>query len=129
MRLEELEETVAEESPAHARRSGAEQQEPPAARFRPKPPGRRPLPAHLPREIVVHEPDITCQCNNCDPTRLVTLGETATEVLEKIPARVKVIRHLRPKYACRACETCEAFAQPSPLCLFCSQWIEMTFRC
>lgn len=105
MRLEELEENVAEETAAHARRSAAEQQEQPAVGFRPKPPGRRPLPAHLPREIVVHEPDITCHCNNCDPARLVKLGGSATEVLDKIPARLKVIRHLRPKYACRVCET------------------------
>jgi transposase len=111
-RLEELEENVAEETAAHARRSAAEQPERPAARFRPKPPGRRPLPAHLPREIVVHEPEITCHCNNCDPARLVKLGETATEVLDKIPARLKVIRHLRPKYACRVCET--IFQAPAP---------------
>ena len=25
-------------------------------------------------------------------------------MLEKIPARLKVIRHVRPRYACRACE-------------------------
>jgi transposase len=33
------------------------------------------------------------------------LGEDVTDVLDKIPARLKVIRHIRPKLSCRACET------------------------
>lgn len=65
---------------------------------------RRPLPAHLPRETVLHEPDFVCHCGCTDPARVVRLGEDVTEVLEKIPARLKVIRHVRPRYACRSCE-------------------------
>src|SRR3712207_9360069 len=63
---------------------------------------RRPLPAHLPRETLVHEPVLACRCGCTDPARLTRLGEDVTEVLEKIPARLKVIRHVRPRYACRA---------------------------
>ena len=33
-------------------------------------------------------------------------------MLEKIPARLKVIRHVRPKFSCRACETISQ--APSP---------------
>jgi transposase len=69
-----------------------------------KPATRRPLPEHLPRETVVHEPVLACRCGCTDPARLTRLGESVTEVLEKIPARLKVIRHVRPRYACRACE-------------------------
>jgi transposase len=65
---------------------------------------RRPLPEHLPRETVLHEPVLACRCGCTDPARLTRLGEDVTEVLEKIPARLKVIRHVRPRYACRACE-------------------------
>jgi transposase len=65
---------------------------------------RRPLPEHLPRETVLHEPVFACRCGCTDPKRLTRLGEDVTEVLEKIPARLKVIRHVRPRYACRACE-------------------------
>jgi transposase len=65
---------------------------------------RKPLPDHLPRETVVHEPVFACRCGCTDPKRLTKLGEDVTEVLEKIPARLKVIRHVRPRYACRACE-------------------------
>jgi len=69
-----------------------------------KPALRRPLPAHLPRETVRHEPVLACRCGCTDPARLTCLGEDVTEVLEKTPARLKVIRHIRPRYACRACE-------------------------
>jgi transposase len=65
---------------------------------------RRPLPEHLPRETVMHEPVLACRCGCTDPARLSRLGEDVTEVLEKVPARLKVIRHVRPRYACRACE-------------------------
>ena len=66
-----------------------------------KPALRRPLPEHLPRVTVVHEPILACHCGCTDPKRLTKLGEDVTEVLEKIPARPKVIRHVRPRYACR----------------------------
>jgi transposase len=65
---------------------------------------RRPLPEHLPRETILHEPVLACRCGCTDPARLTRLGEDVTEVLEKIPARLQVIRHVRPRYACRACE-------------------------
>jgi transposase len=65
---------------------------------------RKPLPGHLPRETILHEPVFACRCGCTDPKRLTKLGEDVTEVLEKIPARLKVIRHVRPRYACRACE-------------------------
>jgi len=63
---------------------------------------RKPLPDHLPREIVVLEPKSTCRCN--DPSCLTRIREEVTEVLEKIPSQLKVIRYVRPIYACRACE-------------------------
>jgi len=66
-------------------------------------PVRRPLPEHLPREEVVHAPGDVCPC--CGGKQFSKLGEDVTEVLEKIPARLKVIRHVRPKVSCRACET------------------------
>jgi transposase len=75
-----------------------------------KPAIRQPLPEHLPREIVNLEPEITCTC--CAPEKLTKIGEDVTEVLEKIPAQFKVIRYVRPKLACRACEA--VFQAPSP---------------
>ena len=73
-------------------------------------PARRPLPDHLPREEIIHAPGDVCPA--CGGTHFSTLGEDVTEVLEKIPARLKVIRHVRPKVSCRACET--ILQAPSP---------------
>jgi len=66
-------------------------------------PVRRPLPDHLPREEIVHSPSDVCP--RCGGMHFSALGQDVTEVLEKIPARLKVIRHIRPKLSCRACET------------------------
>ena len=67
-----------------------------------KPAVRKPLPDHLPREIVVLEPVITCRRG--DLSCRAKIREDVTEVLEKIPGTLKVIRYVRPIYACRACE-------------------------
>lgn len=67
--------------------------------------GRKPLPDHLPREQVRHEPKEHehCTCEGCDG-KLRYLGEDASDMLEIVPARFKVIRHVRPKYACNKCD-------------------------
>jgi transposase len=110
MRLEDLEEDLGEQIAANPKPPEPEAK--PEPKPRRKPTGRKPLPAHLPREVVVHEPEIACSCGSCDPARLAKLGETTTEVLEKIPAKLKVIRHVRPRYACRLCE--KIFQAPAP---------------
>src|SRR5579859_6937300 len=53
-----------------------------------KPAVRQPLPEHLPRETVELAPEIACSC--CQP-ELTRIGEDVTEVLETIPAQLKVI--------------------------------------
>jgi transposase len=100
MLIGELEEDQAERE-AVAERARRAKGKPDTPR---RPALRRPLPAHLPRETVRHEPVLACRCGCTDPARLTRLGEDVTEVLEKMPARLKVIRHVRPRYACRACE-------------------------
>ena len=94
--LEDLEEGDA------ARAAPSATREPdPAGRER-RQPVRRPLPDHLPREEIVHHAGSVCP--GCGGTHFAKLGEDVTEVLEKIPARLKVIRHIRPKLSCRSCE-------------------------
>ena len=73
-------------------------------------PARRPLPAHLARETVVHAP--VCRCPACGG-ELRKLGEDVAEMLEIVPARFKVIRHVRPKLSCRACSTVVQAPAPS----------------
>jgi transposase len=71
---------------------------------RKKQPVRRPLPEWLPREIIVHditEDEKVCDCGN----HLVRIGEESSEQLKYIPAQISVIRHERPKYACKACQS------------------------
>ena len=65
-------------------------------------PSRRPLPEHLPREVHTHMPGYDT-CPDCGGT-LRTLGEDVAEMLEYVRACFKVIRHVRPKLSCAACE-------------------------
>ena len=60
------------------------------------------LPAHLPRCEQVIEPSSTlCPC--C-ATQMRRIGEDVAEALDRVPAQLRVVRTIRPKYACRACE-------------------------
>jgi transposase len=64
-------------------------------------PARRALPESLPRETIVHE--APCSCPACGGS-LRALGEDVAEVLEYVPSRFKVIRHVRPKFSCASCQ-------------------------
>lgn len=76
--------------------------------------GRRPLPAHLPREECRHELSGEDRaCPGCGQTR-TEVGSETSEQLEFIPASFKVIQHVRVKYACRRCEEHVAVAAKVP---------------
>ena len=53
-----------------------------------------------------------CGCTACGG-RLRQIGEDVAEQLEYVPAHFKVIRHVRPKLACVACEAIFQAAAPS----------------
>ena len=60
------------------------------------------LPKHLERIEQVIEPESTlCPCG-CG--EMVKIGEDRTERLDIVPAQLRVIVTVRPKYACRSCE-------------------------
>jgi transposase len=64
--------------------------------------GRKPLPDNLPRVEIVHnidEQEKVCHCG----AELSKIGEEVSEKLDIIPAVIKVIRHVRPKYSCKQC--------------------------
>ena len=46
-----------------------------------------------------------CTCPGCGGTVFSRIGQDEREVLEYVPSSFKVIRHIRPKLSCRACET------------------------
>ena len=73
------------------------------ASFTRKKAGRKPLPAHLPREEILYdlpEEQKHCACG----CKLTEIGADKSEQLDIIPAQVKVLVHVRKKYACKACE-------------------------
>jgi len=71
-----------------------------------KKPGRRPLPADLPRIVVEHdlaENQKICPCG-CHKKRI---GQETSEQLDIIPPKAQVLQHVRYKYACPNCEGTE----------------------
>ena len=65
-------------------------------------PKRSPLPAHLPRIDVRHEPEQTvCSCG----CALKRIGEDVSEKLDYTPGVFHVERHIRGKWACAKCQT------------------------
>jgi transposase len=70
-----------------------------------RPPARRALPAHLPRETVLHiSPAVRngCTCTHCGG-KLRKLSQDVAEMLEFVPGYFKVIRHVREKHSCVNC--------------------------
>ena len=67
--------------------------------------GRRPLPASLPRVLVMHTlPEAERICPH-DGQVLTEIGVVTSEQLELIPAQIRVLQHQRTQYAC-ACGQC-----------------------
>ena len=70
---------------------------------RKKHPVRKPLPADLPREVIVHdvpESEKSCECGST----LVKIGKEISEQIKYVPAQLSVVQHVRPKYACKPCQ-------------------------
>ena len=68
--------------------------------------GRKRLPEHLERVDVVHdlkEHEKMCACGH----PMERIGQDECEKLDYIPAKVRVLRHIRLKYACKHCEGVE----------------------
>ena len=96
LQLEEQEATEAR-AEAQAEASGEASMRPELIK-----PKRRPLPDHLPRQDILHEPVDACICSACGAA-MSKLGEDLIEVLDYVPGRFQVLRHVRPNYACKRC--------------------------
>jgi transposase len=67
-------------------------------------PKRAPLPAHLPRREIRHEPACTaCATPGCG-CELKRIGEDVSEKLDYTPGVFTVERHIRGKWACAHCQ-------------------------
>ena len=88
----------------------AEAEEAAPASIMPTPRERRPDPrrniGHLPEHLARIEQVIEPQSTNCPCGcgEMVRIGEDRTERLDIVPAQLRVIVTVRPKYACRVCE-------------------------
>jgi transposase len=72
---------------------------------------RKKLPAHLPREEVVLEPET--KCDSCGGDSFRKIGEDVSEILERIPESYKVIKYIRPRCACTNCDNIVQAYTPS----------------
>lgn len=62
------------------------------------------IPADLPREEIIYDLAETDKVCPHDGSPLNAIGEETHEQLDIVPARIKVIKHVRKKYACPCCE-------------------------
>jgi transposase len=114
LRLEELETAQAAEEARQAATEATQPSSPQTDSKRRTRPARKPLPEDLPREVVTHLPAHN-RCPDCGGA-LRQFGEDVSEQLERIPASFKVIRHVRPKFACAGCQSVvEAPAPARPI--------------
>jgi transposase len=107
LRLEDLEQAKAAAESEASESPSSEASQPRSSRKA----TRRPLPEHLPRTTQTHLPQ-HLSCPDCGG-ELERLGEDVSEMLEYIPARFQVIRHVRPKLSCGQCERIVQAAAPS----------------
>ncbi|QCO03324.1 IS66 family transposase [Azospirillum argentinense] len=108
LQIEELEQHQAEQAAVPASPKAAT---PTGERIHPI---RKPLPAHLPREDEELAPPYAA-CPGCG-LALRRIGEDVSEVLEMVPARLRVRRYVRPVMACRCCgDISQAPPPPVPL--------------
>jgi transposase len=83
---------------------------------RKKHPIRRPIPKDMPREVIIHdiaEHEKLCGCG----AQLVCIGEVISEQIKYTPAKLSVVQHVRPKYACKPCQDNVKIAQMPSLLL------------
>lgn len=74
--------------------------------------GRRIDTSKLPREKQNHDlTDAEKHCDKCGKM-MEQFGEDISEQLVYIPAQVKVIEHVCPKYSCRCCNTAKSAKKP-----------------
>jgi len=67
-------------------------------------PKRKKLPEDLPRETIEYDLDDSEKVCDCCGEQMKRIGEEKSEQLDYIPASLRVIEHVRFKYACKHCE-------------------------
>jgi transposase len=113
LRLEELEAETPATGASDAVSAATGEQSPSIEQSSPpdrKKSERRALPAHLPCREVVHE--ASCTCPACGG-EMRKVGEDVTQILDYIPGHFEVVKHIRPAFSCRRCESMVQSRMPS----------------
>jgi transposase len=110
LKLEQLELELEEDEATQAEAEAIAERVSPAKDAKPRP-ERKPLPEHLKREVVAHTPQRD-GCPECGG-QLRHFGDDVSEQLEYVPESFKVIRHVRPKFACTGCDRVVEAPAPS----------------
>lgn len=74
-------------------------------------PKRKPLPDSLLAEELVYE--APCNCPTCGGTSFLKASDRVVQVLEHVPASVKIGRHVEKRMICRGCDTTVAGEMPT----------------
>ncbi|WP_160012620.1 IS66 family transposase [Rhizobium sp. 18055] len=74
-------------------------------------PKRKPLPDGLPIEELVYA--APCNCPTCGGTSFLKAADRVVEVLEHVPASVRIVRHVEKRMICRECDTTVAGEMPT----------------
>jgi transposase len=72
---------------------------------------RKPLPPHLPRDE--QRIDLSVSACPCCGGTMHSVGDTVSEMLDWVPAQLRVLSIRRPKYGCRSCQTMHQAPAPS----------------
>jgi transposase len=110
LKLEQMEFELEEEETTQAEAEAIAERVSPGKEPKARP-ERKPLPEHLEREVVKHAPQGDC-CPDCGG-QLRHFGDDVSEQLEYVPENFKVIRHVRPKFACTGCDRLVEAPAPS----------------
>ncbi len=74
-------------------------------------PKRKPLPDNLPTEERIYP--APCNCPACGGTSLLKAPDKVVQVMEHVPASVKIVRHVEKRMICKDCDTTVAGQMPS----------------
>lgn len=99
-----FDELEAQEEPGSEAKNSKEEEPPETtvSSYRRRGGGRNKIPDNLPRERVEHDLTAAEKLCPCCGTERQRIGEECSEQLDFIPASLKVIEHVRFKYACKS---------------------------
>jgi transposase len=72
---------------------------------------RKPLPDTLATEDKIYQ--TPCSCPTCGGTSFLKAADKVTQVMEHVPASMKIVRHIEKRMICKGCDATLSGAMPS----------------